>query len=579
MSTTYLPNDQFPFHIKKALNTLIEKQKGKFTSLIDYGVPRIVTATSHDYFDRLENFVGSIHVMYESKGKDLNPRINLKTIPNDAKIKKVSDSMGSSYWFGWNTLVEEESRPILVYDLGLTKEQREKCKSWKGVELVDLDFNVLPKHFTELKTFAWKPLVMYLALQKYPSIIFLDSGVELWNRLDKIEDILFTKGYFYVVQEGLRTLWRCCGDIGELTHETTFNRLGLSRKEFGPKTMCSGGIQGYIKDSYAYKNVLVPTLECAWEKECMAPTGSHMGNHRQDQSVFSLLIHKSGLNCETDIRLWGNRGNYVDVPKDEIVLFLRKGAREKQFVGFAEKSKKFAIVLPFSEQTFEALLSNLNLWKKNYYSPCTSLYRSEFDSESGIDLIFYTNKKLGDSSIRDVSSRIEPIRKCIKSFEFKYIDMQDSEMGNRNQLLRLVQDDSFHSKYHSFFYMTTYSRPIRPNWINAINSIVKDYQHSKPDFWYIGSNNRANFEMFNFDASAIYSTDISFRTFLNDIASKQQTDPFKDLMEPKNSDFTRQVMSKFIVHDFIQNWLNFPTFSEKIVRDYNLRTYFIDTRP
>ncbi|KAF0984134.1 hypothetical protein FDP41_008049 [Naegleria fowleri] len=589
---------------QEAMNDYLRNSENR--DIINFGVPHLVTATSHDYFDRLENFVGSVHRLYENKvnALQINPQVTSPPgHPNDEKITKIGQTfkshLRSNYWLVWNSVVTPENRPILVYDLGLTKEQREKVYSWKNVQLISLNFDLLPKHFRDLKTFAWKPLVMYLALQKFPSIIFLDSGVELWNRLDRIEDILFTKGYFHVVQEGLTTAWRCCGAIGELTHQSTFNYLGLKREEYGQKEMCSGGIQGYIRDSYSYQNVLIPTLECAWDVNCIAPPGSSLANHRQDQSVFSLMIHKAGITCEKDIRLWGNRGNYVDVPQHEIVLFLRKGAEGKQYIGQAQKKKKFAVVIPFAEKQVSSVLENINIWNHPYYEPCQwSMSTRENIDDSETDLIFYSNRQRNENNEKAILDRINNltkdkshnvILKCFSNISFKYAGLNDARdqypAGPSNQFYDLIHDENFHSTYSHFFYMEPDCRAIRPNWLKVVKSILKEYSILKPDFWYIGSNYRGDVDLgepleyrYHINGNAIYSTDVSFRAFLKHVSRGHNfaydTDPFKYLFQVKSYDFTKHIWNRIIFHNFVQNWWH-SSYHEKTVRDLYPRTYFV----
>jgi len=60
----------------------------------------------------------------------------------------------------------------------------------------------------------------------------------------------------------------------------TFEALGLKREEYGHNVMCAGGIQGYINGSSAYNEVLLPTIECAMRRECIAPEGAALYNHR-----------------------------------------------------------------------------------------------------------------------------------------------------------------------------------------------------------------------------------------------------------------------------------------------------------
>lgn len=73
--------------------------------------------------------------------------------------------------------------------------------------------------------------------------------------------------------------------------------------------MCAGGIQGYVRNGFAHNNILKPVGECARVKDCIAPTGATLANHRFDQAIFSIYLHENNIKCQTDPKFWGNRGN------------------------------------------------------------------------------------------------------------------------------------------------------------------------------------------------------------------------------------------------------------------------------
>ena len=73
----------------------------------------LVTGCSSDYFPQLQNLIGSLHVF-------------------------------------------DSGTPVLVYDLGLTREQRVRVRSWEGVELVRFPFESYPAHLRTLANYAWK---------------------------------------------------------------------------------------------------------------------------------------------------------------------------------------------------------------------------------------------------------------------------------------------------------------------------------------------------------------------------------------------------------------------------------------
>lgn len=91
----------------------------------------LLTYASERFFDRLENFVGSVHL--------------------------------------W-----EPSLPIIVYDLGLSTAQRQAIACWRSVlELRAFNFSAYPPHVRELKNFAWKVIIIWETLQQYQRVMYV----------------------------------------------------------------------------------------------------------------------------------------------------------------------------------------------------------------------------------------------------------------------------------------------------------------------------------------------------------------------------------------------------------------------
>jgi hypothetical protein len=65
------------------------------------------------------------------------------------------------------------------------------------------------------------------------------------------------------------------------------------------KDMCAGGIQGYRNDSVAITEVLEATISCALNQDCISPEGSNQGNHRFDQSAFSIQMSRGMYRCHS----------------------------------------------------------------------------------------------------------------------------------------------------------------------------------------------------------------------------------------------------------------------------------------
>jgi len=293
------------------------------------------------------------------------------------------------------------SHPLLVYDLGLTAQQKHELTLYRGLTLIDIDewsgtYKATHPHLLNIGSFAWKPVVMLHALTTVGvgMMWYQDAGGEIHRYPDRIDKQLHESGYFYVSQEGLRTGLRCCGPVLELTHQGSIEALGFQAKEFEGKYMCAGGLQGYrwtkeLAEQYNdpdspyyapnYKNavelVLKPAVKCALNKACITPSGSSLANHRQDQSVFSLLVNHHGLTIEKDIRYWGQEGAIMDF-KDPLdmsddTIYPRRRHWGKPFFDYAAREVNLALGIVWrSEEELGAIKEKIAAFSA--FLPCST---------------------------------------------------------------------------------------------------------------------------------------------------------------------------------------------------------------
>lgn len=60
--------------------------------------------------------------------------------------------------------------------------------------------------------------------------------------------------------------------------------------------------------------------DCALEKECISPEGSNRTNHRQDQSVLSILAHLNSLgkSCRPKFEMYGMKASvFIKTHRDD----------------------------------------------------------------------------------------------------------------------------------------------------------------------------------------------------------------------------------------------------------------------
>jgi len=204
----------------------------------------VVTAADAKYFRGLKNLVGSVH-----------------------------------FW--------APSIRILVYDLGLTATMRREASDWCDVRLIPGILNDLPVQLRDLYLYAWKPLAIKEALEREESVLWLDAGSDIRAPLDTIDEYIHSDGHFLARGQDV--------DMTKMSHPQMYRALGADPFDFRKLGHFSGSVQGYLKHSDAYQHVLLPMAAKALLKECIAPAGSSLQNHRYDQSLLSILVYGSGL--------------------------------------------------------------------------------------------------------------------------------------------------------------------------------------------------------------------------------------------------------------------------------------------
>ena len=247
----------------------------------------LVTAASSSYFDRLQNFIGSLHYF-------------------------------------------EPSAHLLVYDLSLTAKQRQALECMQSVTVADFPFHLYPKHVRNLYNYAWKLLMLELAFNttSADAVLLLDSGVELRrpNALSDIKRHLVERGYWLTGQRSNRIdqkIWK------------TWEWLDVNESVVKSTDVCAGGLNGFLRNSAAYREVLLPAIACAKSEKCIAPEGVGRSTHMFDQSVLSVLLWATGRRCESrrEYHEWDMSLATTDETNyNNVVLLLRRWHLPKPYI-------------------------------------------------------------------------------------------------------------------------------------------------------------------------------------------------------------------------------------------------------
>ena len=180
-----------------------------------------------------------------------------------------------------------KSAQIICYDLGLEEFEIQKFNNlFPDIALIYFNYADYPEYYNikiNAGQYAWKSVIIndeYGKIKKNELLIWLDAGCFVIKRLNIVKFNLILFGSYSPHSQM---------PISELTSELTINGLGLTSLKHYP--MLSAGILGFKKIN-KNTNLLLEWSSYCRQKEIIAPIGSNRLNHRQDQSVLSLLFYK-----------------------------------------------------------------------------------------------------------------------------------------------------------------------------------------------------------------------------------------------------------------------------------------------
>ncbi|CAG8629188.1 11637_t:CDS:1, partial [Diversispora eburnea] len=85
------------------------------------------------------------------------------------------------------------------------------------------------------------------------------------------------------------------GTMSDWTHKGVFEYFKDDHRLYDDLPNCSSGV--VVFDMDVNRRVIDEWYRCALNKECIAPSGSSLRNHRQDQAIITYLLAKRGIYC------------------------------------------------------------------------------------------------------------------------------------------------------------------------------------------------------------------------------------------------------------------------------------------
>jgi len=178
---------------------------------------------------------------------------------------------------------------VVVYDLGLTQSQLKRVDEIAQqfptlFAFEKFDYSRYPKHLdinNNRGSYAWKPNIIYEVCEKHKGIVvWMDSGNLVHKELTSLKD--------QVLKEGLYTN-ESSGDIKLWTHPRTLDFFkGIETHKTNRNAACVG----LNYDFPWVRDLLNEWVTASNQKDCIAPAGSSLQNHRYDQAILSILYYK-----------------------------------------------------------------------------------------------------------------------------------------------------------------------------------------------------------------------------------------------------------------------------------------------
>jgi hypothetical protein len=187
----------------------------------------------------------------------------------------------------------DELTKLIVYDLGFNQKEwnslQKRYSKHGNIIFKTFRYDLYPSYFdinVNAGEYAWKPVIIYDTCIEYGGVIcWMDAGNIIEQRLDELHGI--------VKREGVHSP-KSSGNITKWTHPSTLAYLHCV-EEFLLLTNRNGACICVDYDVSWVKDIVKEYRDFACIKDCIAPEGSSRENHRQDQSVFTILYYKYHL--------------------------------------------------------------------------------------------------------------------------------------------------------------------------------------------------------------------------------------------------------------------------------------------
>lgn len=179
----------------------------------------------------------------------------------------------------------EPTLSVRVYDLGLGKDR--DIVEQVGYPIAVFPYDRYPDYVDITKNageYAWKPIIISTVLeQEKTDILWLDGGCLLKEPLKRPREEIASTGIWSPISQG---------DIEYWTYPSVLHEMAVTSKVRRMHNR-SGCIVGVSYKSLEARRIIHQWGQKSRIPKFICPKGSSRKNHRQDQSVLSILMAQS----------------------------------------------------------------------------------------------------------------------------------------------------------------------------------------------------------------------------------------------------------------------------------------------
>jgi hypothetical protein len=181
------------------------------------------------------------------------------------------------------------SAQVVVFDLGMTTREVQNLKSnFPSVAVEEFPYRNFPDFFdvrVEAGQYAWKAqCVEQVSSVSTGDLFWIDAGCVLTGTLKRIRKILARRGIFADKALGPSSRW---------THPLTFAALNAGTQDFElRRDQLAATFIGFRLGREDVERLISDWARHSRDRNVIAPSGSSRVNHRQDQSVLSILMYR-----------------------------------------------------------------------------------------------------------------------------------------------------------------------------------------------------------------------------------------------------------------------------------------------